>query len=170
MEMELDDNYDERVEEIALELEESGREVSLTMSPSKLIKEELIEREETSRESRKVEIIGMVNLRIQKTPKASAMVVHVDKVKLCKGETPESWIGRQEERLIDKIERGAFITLFDDSGRNRDSEINEIENNVEKKEKKVRPKRNAPVPARYIQQIYAVGNHDNVDVCCRDDF
>jgi len=54
MEMELDDDYDERVEEIVQELEESGREVGLTMSPSRLIKEELIEREETSRESRKV--------------------------------------------------------------------------------------------------------------------
>jgi len=37
-----------------------------------------------------VEILGMVNVRIQKTAKASAMVVHVNKIKLCKGETPES--------------------------------------------------------------------------------
>jgi len=64
-----------------------------------------------------VEILGMVNVRIEKTAKASAMVVHVDKVKLCKGETPECSLGRVEERLIDRIERGAFISLFDDSAR-----------------------------------------------------
>jgi len=58
-----------------------------------------------------VEILGTVNVRIQKTAKASAMVVHVDKLKMCKGETPESWIGRPEEKLIDRIERGVFITF-----------------------------------------------------------
>jgi len=99
------------------------------------------------------------------------MVVHVDKIKLCKGETPESWIGRAEERLIDRIERGAFITLFDDSGRTRDADkINDIENNVNEEQKRMRPKRNAPMPARYIQRIYAITNCDNIDICCRDDF
>jgi len=53
MEMDLGDDYDERVQKIVQDLEESGREAGLTKSPSRLIKEELIEREETSRESRK---------------------------------------------------------------------------------------------------------------------
>jgi len=44
----------EYVQEIVQDLEESGREAGLTESPSRIIKEELIEREETSRESRKV--------------------------------------------------------------------------------------------------------------------
>jgi len=35
-------------------------------------------------------ILGAVNVRIQKTAKSSAMVVHVDKIKMCKGETPDS--------------------------------------------------------------------------------
>jgi len=80
-----------------------------------------------------VEILGMVNVRIQKTAKASAMVVHVDEVKLCKGETPESWKGEVEEILIDRIERGAFISLFDDTIGDRNAEIiNDIENNLER--------------------------------------
>jgi len=62
-----------------------------------------------------VEILGKVNVRIQKTAKASVMVVYVDKIKLCKGETPESWMGEIEEKLIDRIERGAFISLFDET-------------------------------------------------------
>jgi len=99
------------------------------------------------------------------------MVMHVDKIKLCKGDTPEYWMGRPEERLIDRIERGAFITLFDDTGRTRDAEIvNDIKNNVDKEEKRIRPKRNAQIPARYIQRIYAITDCSNVDVCCRDDF
>jgi len=50
--MELDDVGEEKVEEIAQELEDSGREAGLTESSTRLIKEELIEREETSRERR----------------------------------------------------------------------------------------------------------------------
>jgi len=100
-------------------------------------------------------MIGMVNVIIQKTAKASAMVVHVDKIKMCKGKIPE---------------RGAFIDLFDDNGSARDAEIvNDIENNVEEEERKARPKRNAPMPARYVQQIYDVENYDVVE-CCRDNF
>jgi len=50
--MELDDAKEERVKEIAQDLENSGREAGLTESFTRLIKEELIEREETLRESR----------------------------------------------------------------------------------------------------------------------
>jgi len=108
-----------------------------------------------------VEILGAVNVRIQKTAKASAMVVHVDKIKICKGETPESWIGEREERLVDRIERGAFIALFDDNVGARNAEIlNDIENILEEEERKFRPKRNAPIPNRYLQRIYSVEKYD----------
>jgi len=97
-----------------------------------------------------IEILGMVNVRIPKTAKASA-IVHVDKVKLCKGETPESWMGEVEERLIDRIKRGVFISLFDETIGDRNAEIiNDIENNVEEENRWMRPRRNAPMPARYI--------------------
>jgi len=113
----------------------------------------------------------MVNVRIQKSAKASAMVVHVDKIKMCRGKTPKSWIGESEERLIDRIERGAFIDLFDESASVRDAEIiNDLENNLEEEERKARPKRNAPMPARYIQRIYAIQNLNKIDACYRDDF
>jgi len=101
-----------------------------------------------------VEIVGLVNVRIQKSAKASAIVVHVHKIKICKGENPKSWIGESEERLVDRIERGAFIDLFDESSNVRDADIiNDIENNIREEERRARPKRNAPMPARYIQRI-----------------
>jgi len=53
MDLDLEKNYEEVVQDIVDELEESGREAGLTSSPSREIKEELIEREEVSRESRK---------------------------------------------------------------------------------------------------------------------
>jgi len=52
MEIDLGEKYDQRVQEIVQDFEESGREAGLTGSPSRYIKEELIEREEISRESR----------------------------------------------------------------------------------------------------------------------
>jgi len=104
-----------------------------------------------------VEILGMVNVRIQKSAKASAMVVHVVKIKMCCGETPTSWIGESEERLVDKIERGAFIDLFEEGSSVWDAEIiNDIENDIQEEERRARPKRNAPMPARYIQRIHAI--------------
>jgi len=96
-----------------------------------------------------VEILGLVNVRIQKSAKASAMVVHVDKIKMCKEETPKSWIGESEERLVDRIEWGAFIDLFDECSSFRDADIiNDIENDIREEERRDRPKRNAPMPAR----------------------
>jgi len=53
MDLDLGKDYEERVQNIVQELEESGREAGQTSSPSRDIKEELIEREEVSRESRK---------------------------------------------------------------------------------------------------------------------
>jgi len=53
MDLDLGEEYDERVQEIVYELEESGREAELNSSPSREIKEELIEEEEMSRGSRK---------------------------------------------------------------------------------------------------------------------
>jgi len=53
MDMDLGKEYEERVQEIVQDLEESRREAGLASSPSRDIKEELIEREEVSRGSRK---------------------------------------------------------------------------------------------------------------------
>jgi len=98
-----------------------------------------------------VEILGAVNLRIQKSSKANPMVVHVDKVKLCLGETPVSWIGTQTYSVIPntvgaeilpimfgEVDRGGVSTPVDD-----------VEPNII-----VRPKRNAGVPARFLSRVY----------------
>jgi len=79
--------------------------------------------------------------------------------------------GKREERLVDRIERGAFIALFDDNGSAGDAEIlNDIKNDVEEEERRARPRRNAPIPNRYLHRIYSVNNYDVTDDCCRNDF
>jgi len=99
------------------------------------------------------------------------MVVHVDKIKMCRGETPKSWIEESEERLVDRIEQGAFIDLFDESSSARDADIiNDIKNDIQEEERRARPKRNAPMPAIYIQRIYAIQKLNKVDACYRGDF
>jgi len=52
MDIDLGEEYEEKVQEIVLDLKESGREAEVDNSPSRDVKEELIERE-MSRENRK---------------------------------------------------------------------------------------------------------------------
>jgi len=54
MDVDLGEDYDLSVQQIVEELEQPGKEAGLSKSPSREIKEELIEREEISREGRKV--------------------------------------------------------------------------------------------------------------------
>jgi len=54
MDVDLEEEYDLSVQKIVEDLEQSGREAGLSSSPSREIKEELIEREEILREIRKV--------------------------------------------------------------------------------------------------------------------
>jgi len=52
--MDIGEEYDMSVQAIVEDLEQSAKEVGLSSSPSRVIKEELIEREETLKERRKV--------------------------------------------------------------------------------------------------------------------
>jgi len=54
MDMDLGQEYEEKVHELVQDLERSSREAGFDNSPSRTMKEELIEKEEISRESRKV--------------------------------------------------------------------------------------------------------------------
>jgi len=81
------------------------------------------------------------------------MVVHVDKVKQCLGETPTSWLGTESyNALPTAMEPDVIPNMFggvDRSGVatfNDDGEINVV----------LRPKRNAGVPARFLSRIYTV--------------
>jgi len=40
-----------------------------------------------------IQKLWVVNMRIQRSPRANPMVVHVDKIKHCMGTTPVSWLG-----------------------------------------------------------------------------
>jgi len=61
-----------------------------------------------------VEVLGAVNLRIQKSARASAMIVHVDNVKKCMGDTPVSWMGTCEidTTLAALEDDGVLVPLF----------------------------------------------------------
>ena len=39
--------------------------------------------------------MGPVNVRIQKSPRAKSIIVHIDKIKKVLGPTPESWLREQ---------------------------------------------------------------------------
>jgi len=47
-----------------------------------------------------LEKLGSVNLRIQKSPRANSMVVHIDKIKHCTGITPASWLGTDNYQVL----------------------------------------------------------------------
>jgi len=66
-----------------------------------------------------IEKLGAVNLRIQKSARANAMVVQVDKVKHCTGETPVSWLGGDDYHVVPPIlEPDALPIIFGDVDRN----------------------------------------------------
>jgi len=81
------------------------------------------------------------------------MVVHVDKVKQCMGETPVSWLGEQTYNIIPPIMGSDVLPIMfgevDRSGISTSAD--DVESNVI-----VRPKRNAGVPARFLSRTYAV--------------
>jgi len=109
-----------------------------------------------------MEILGTVNLKIQKSARANMMVVHVDKVKQCLGETPTSWLETECYNVLPAaMELDALPNMFgvvDRSGVatfDDDGEINVV----------LRLKRNAGVPARFLSRIYAVYKDAPSDVC-----
>jgi len=60
-----------------------------------------------------IEILEAVNLRIQKSARANMMVVHLDKVKQCLGETPMSWLGSENYNIVPTaMEPGVLPNMF----------------------------------------------------------
>jgi len=101
-----------------------------------------------------VAILEPVNLRIQKTTRSGALVVHVDKIERYNGVAPDSWLpdGLGQDAL------GAFsgenlnwLFLNDPPVRTADIVNDETVATPVK-----RPARNAPVPASYLSHILAV--------------
>jgi len=93
------------------------------------------------------EILGAVNSIIQKSVRANQMVVHVDKVKQCIGETPVSWLGDDHYNVIPvMLETDVLTIMFGGVDRNGVStSADDVETNVI-----VGPKWNAGVPARFL--------------------
>jgi len=84
------------------------------------------------------------------------MVVHVDKVKQCLGETPMAWLGTETYYLVPTaMEQDVLPNMFGGIDRGGiDTAADDIATNII-----VRPKRNTCVPAHFLSRIYAV--HDN---------
>jgi len=100
-----------------------------------------------------VVFVGGGNLRIQKSARANAMVVHVDKIKHCTGDTPVSWLGNDNYNVIrPNLENDVLPIMFGNVDRNvSHSSDEELQRDVG-----VRPRRNAAIPARYLKRVYAV--------------
>jgi len=90
------------------------------------------------------------------------MVVHVDKVKQCMGETPVSWLGAEHYNVIPvMLETDVLTNMFGGVDRNGIStSADDVDSNVI-----LRPKRNASVPARFLSRIYAVWDNAPSNVC-----
>jgi len=127
---------------------------------------------------------NLPGIRIARCGQLADTEVHVDKVKTCKGEVPESWmVTKGNERPMDRMGDKILVSLFQDVKGKRDADIgNDIENNLEEKRRE-RPKRIAPMPSR-LKRIYAAPlnvnteceedvysyNNEIVDLCCRSLF
>src|SRR5258708_7139368 len=107
------------------------------------------------------ELLGRVNLRIQRTGRANPMVVHIDKVKKCFGPTPKSWLS---EHLLTETDGDVLNELFrssDDLVERSDETVNKT---VHKKRKEAglspvhyeRPSREIRRPARFVNKVYCV--------------
>jgi len=90
------------------------------------------------------------------------MVVQVDKVKQCMGDTPVSWLGTEHYNVIPvMLETDVLPNMFggvDRSGVSTsadDAETNAI----------VRPKQNAGIPARFLSRVYAVCDDALINSC-----
>ena len=51
--------------------------------------------------------LGAVNLIVQRSSKANKQVIHVDKAKLCSGDTPNCWLSGDDIREVDGSEQSA---------------------------------------------------------------
>jgi len=99
-----------------------------------------------------IELLGAVNLRIQKSARANPMVVYVDKVKQCMGETPVSWLSGDNYNVIPTtLEPDVLTNMFGTTDRGGISMYADDVDTIVIE----RPKRNAGVPARFLSRVYA---------------
>jgi len=97
MDVDLGEEYDLSIQEIVEDLEQSGREAGLSGSPSRVIKEELIEREEISREGRKV---GDGKVSSESTEEVEKIIVEdsvCEENYMVRAVGTESWAQEDEE-------------------------------------------------------------------------
>jgi transposase InsO family protein len=93
--------------------------------------------------------IGPVNYRVQKSRRSKPVVVHVDKLKLCTGPTPVSWLTNAEQ----------CDDVFEPHNANTDNDSETDEQTYTVLDCGTegfnnRPQRQRRLPARYLQRIY----------------
>jgi len=86
------------------------------------------------------------------------MIVHVDKVKLRMGDTPVSWLGTGErDNTLGVFEDDqVLVPLFVEYPYVRTADIVNDNDDGCVLPVLVCPKKNAPIPARYLNRFYAV--------------
>ena len=79
-----------------------------------------------------VKLLGEVNLILQLTKRSQPFVTHVDKIKLCTGDTPESWLDKEIEPMSIQTKTEIVAPTIEDLATNFpiDNEFN-ILNNIE---------------------------------------
>jgi len=108
------------------------------------------------------EILGTVNLRLQKSVKANKMFVHVDKFKHCTGNTPVSWLGTDHYIVIPPVLGSDVLPhMFGNVDRTGPLASTDDTNPTVI----VRPKRNAGMPSRFLCRIYALYDNEHICVC-----
>jgi transposase InsO family protein len=101
--------------------------------------------------------VGPVNYRIQKTKRSTPFVVHVDKLKLCNGPTPASWLSIIEESQVGLDQTEESVTDKPRETSIPDSELQSMDGDAVSTT--VRPQHHRKLPARYVQRINAVPCH-----------
>jgi len=103
------------------------------------------------------EILGAVNLRLQKSAKANKMVIHVDKVKHCTRTTPASLLGTDDYNIVPAaFELDVLTNMF--GGVDRTGVLSSAyDTNTTVIG---RPKRNGGVPAQFLCRIYTSFDYD----------
>jgi len=95
------------------------------------------------------DVLGPVNVRLQKNRKSAPFITHIDKIKLFNGETPKNWL----ETASDECEpENVDVHVNNETrtdGENNNDNVNVITFDDNSEFRRTRPRRNIVRPARF---------------------